>query len=163
MQHRPRKQRSPPRSPIHTAVLPTPPPGRRGYGASSGSRRGIGMKRLLAGGLALVARAIRFATGADQAWHRMAAGRGLRIAPWRAPLFSAASDKRVSRSVASLATVAVVVVGWTAILPLSRAEAQTFWTGNTSNDWNTAGNWTNGVPTGNVTDIDTTTPTVLSS
>jgi T5SS/PEP-CTERM-associated repeat protein/autotransporter-associated beta strand protein len=123
------------------------------------------MKRLLAGRLALVARAIRFATGADQAWHRLAAGRGLRRAPWCALRFSAASDKFVSRSAASLAIVAVVVVGWTAILPLSRAEAQTAWTGATSNDWNTAGNWTNGVPTGNLTTIDTTTPhsTVLNS
>jgi T5SS/PEP-CTERM-associated repeat protein/autotransporter-associated beta strand protein len=123
------------------------------------------MKRLLAGGLALVARAIRFATGADQARHRTAAGQGLRRAPWCALRCSAASDKFVSRSAASLAIVAVVVVGWTAILPLSRAEAQTAWTGATSNDWNTACNWTNGVPTGNVTTIDTTTPhpTVLNS
>jgi autotransporter-associated beta strand protein len=87
------------------------------------------MKRLLAGGLALVARAIRFATGADQARHGMAAGQGLRRAPCRALRFSAASDKRVSRSVASLATVAAVVVGWTAILPLSPAEAQCATTG----------------------------------
>jgi hypothetical protein len=89
----------------------------------------MGMKRLLAGGLALVARAIRFATGADQARHGMAAGQGLRRAPCRALRFSAASDKRVSRSVASLATVAAVVVGWTAILPLSPAEAQCATTG----------------------------------
>jgi fibronectin-binding autotransporter adhesin len=87
------------------------------------------MKRLLAGRPALVARAIRFATGADQAWHRMAAGQGLRRSPWRGPLFSAASDKFVSRSAASLATVAAVVVGWTAILPLSPAEAQCATTG----------------------------------
>ena len=124
------------------------------------------MKRLLAGGLALVARAIRFATGADQAWHRMAAGRGLRIAPWRSLLFSAASDKCVSRSVASLATVAVVVVGWSVALPLSRAEAQTNWTGTTSKDWNAVGNWFGGLPTGNITttiDTITTNPTVLNN
>jgi T5SS/PEP-CTERM-associated repeat protein len=122
------------------------------------------MKRLLAGRLALVARAIRFATGAEQVWHGMATGQGLRIAPWRALLFSAASNKFVSRSAASLATVAVVVVGWSVALPLSRAEAQTNWTG-TSNDWNTVGNWLGGLPTGNITTtIDTTTPnpTVLS-
>jgi len=68
------------------------------------------MKQLLVGRLALVPRAIRFAAGADQAWHGMAAGRGLRIAPWCARLFSAASGKCVSRSAASLAIVAVVVM-----------------------------------------------------
>jgi hypothetical protein len=82
------------------------------------------MKQLLVGRLAFVARAIRFPTGADKAWHGLAAAQSLRRASWRALLFSAASDKFVSRSVASLATVAVVVIGWTAILPVSRAEAQ---------------------------------------
>ena len=111
-----------------------------------------------------MARAIRFATGADQAWHRLATGQGLRRAPWRALRCSAASDKCVSRSAASLATVAVIV-GWAAILPLSRAEAQTNWTGAASNDWNTAGNWFGGLPTGNITttiDTITTNPTVLN-
>jgi T5SS/PEP-CTERM-associated repeat protein len=125
----------------------------------------MGMKRLLAGGLALVARAIRFATGADQARHGMAAGQRLRRAPCRALRFSATSDKRVSRSVASLATVAAVVVGWTAILPLSRAQADNFWTGNTSKDWNTPSNWSVGVPNGVFgTTIDTASPnsTVLN-
>ena len=87
------------------------------------------MKQLLVGRLAFVARAIRFAAGADQAWHGMAAGRGLRLAPRCARLFSAASGKCVSRSAASLATVAVVVMAWTVILPLSRAEAACATTG----------------------------------
>jgi hypothetical protein len=87
------------------------------------------MKQLLVGRLALAARAIRFAAGADLAWHGMAAGRGLRLAPRCAPLFSAASGKCVSRSAASLAAVAAVVMAWTVILPLSRAEAQCATTG----------------------------------
>jgi len=81
------------------------------------------MKQLLVGRLAFVVRAIRFAAGADQAWHGMAAGQRLRLAPWCARLFSAASGKCVSRSAASLTAVAVVVMAWTVILPLSRAEA----------------------------------------
>ena len=55
-----------------------------------------------------------------------------------------------------LATASVLALALGAAIP---ARAQTAWTGTTSTDWFTAGNWTAGVPTGAVvTTIDTVTP-----
>jgi T5SS/PEP-CTERM-associated repeat protein len=47
-----------------------------------------------------------------------------------------------------------------ALVTATPALAQTAWTGTTSTDWFTAGNWSAGVPAGNVTTIDTNTPNV---
>jgi T5SS/PEP-CTERM-associated repeat protein/autotransporter-associated beta strand protein len=54
-----------------------------------------------------------------------------------------------------LATASMLALALAAATPV---RAQTAWTGTTSTDWFTAGNWTAGVPTGSVTTIDTNSP-----
>ena len=48
---------------------------------------------------------------------------------------------KTNKSLISLLILLAVACG-----PRLTARAQTAWTGATSSDWNTAGNWTNGVP-----------------